>query len=111
MRRDLLALGAPGERVLVTGNLKYDLAEPRESPLSAWLEAELGKSNRGPVLSLPGACLPMKKMLFCGRLRKSSANFPRALLILAPRKPEQFDNAAAIVASRDENCCAAATSY
>src|ERR1700675_1950669 len=37
----LIALGAPGERVVVTGNLKYDLAEPGESPLSAWLEGEL----------------------------------------------------------------------
>ena len=46
----LLALGAPKERVIVTGNLKYDLAEPPESALSAWLEAELARGKRGPVL-------------------------------------------------------------
>ena len=38
------------ERVLVTGNLKYDLAQPVESPLSVWLEAELAKNNRRPVV-------------------------------------------------------------
>src|SRR5271169_3323554 len=46
----LIALGAPGERVLVTGNLKYDLAEPKESPLSEWLEAALTRSKRRPVI-------------------------------------------------------------
>src|SRR6202521_1177993 len=44
----LIALGAPGERVLVTGNLKYDLAEPEENPLSAWLSARPPKRNRRP---------------------------------------------------------------
>ncbi|HLJ22775.1 MAG TPA: glycosyltransferase N-terminal domain-containing protein, partial [Candidatus Acidoferrales bacterium] len=44
----LAALGAPAERILVTGNIKYDLADPGESPLSAWLESELARSNRGP---------------------------------------------------------------
>src|SRR5579863_2133366 len=46
----LIALGAPGERVLVTGNLKYDLAEPGDSAISSWLEAQLTKSSRGPVI-------------------------------------------------------------
>ncbi len=44
----LVDLGAARERVLVTGNLKYDLAGPEESPLSAWLEGELAKGNQRP---------------------------------------------------------------
>ncbi len=93
----LIALGAPGERVLVTGNLKYDLAEPKENPLSAWLEAELAKSNRCPVI-IAGSVLADEEAPVLRAFADVEREFPRALLILAPRKPEQFDNAAAIVA-------------
>ena len=93
----LIALGAPGERVLVTGNLKYDLAEPHESPLSAWLEAELAKSNRRPVV-VAGSVMANEEVPVLRAFAEVEREFPRALLILAPRKPEQFDNAAAIVA-------------
>jgi 3-deoxy-D-manno-octulosonic-acid transferase len=93
----LIALGAPGERVLVTGNLKYDLAEPMENPLSAWLEAELAKSNRRPVI-VAGSVVANEEVSVLRAFADVEGEFPRALLILAPRKPEQFDNAAAIVA-------------
>src|SRR5271169_5803918 len=94
----LIALGAPGERVLVTGNLKYDYAEPGESPLSAWLEAELAKSNRRPVV-VAGSVLADEEVPVLRAFADVEREFPRALLILAPRKPEQFDNAAAIIAA------------
>jgi 3-deoxy-D-manno-octulosonic-acid transferase len=92
----LIALGAPRERVLVTGNLKYDLAEPDGSALSAWLENELAKSNRHPVL-VAGSVLANEESAVLQAFADVEREFPRALLILAPRKPEQFDNAAAIV--------------
>jgi 3-deoxy-D-manno-octulosonic-acid transferase len=93
----LIALGAPGERVLVTGNLKYDLADASESPLSAWLEAELARGNRHPVI-VAGSVLADEEILVLRAFANVEREFPRALLILAPRKPEQFDSAAAIVA-------------
>jgi 3-deoxy-D-manno-octulosonic-acid transferase len=93
----LIALGAPGERVLVAGNVKYDLAEAGESPLSAWLEAELAKSNRRPVV-VAGSVLANEEVPVLRAFAEVEREFPRALLILAPRKPEQFDNAATIVA-------------
>jgi 3-deoxy-D-manno-octulosonic-acid transferase len=93
----LTALGAPGERVLVAGNLKYDLVEPGESALSAWLEAELAKSNRGPVI-VAGSVLADEEVPVLRAFAEVEREYPLALLILAPRKPEQFDNAAAIVA-------------
>jgi 3-deoxy-D-manno-octulosonic-acid transferase len=98
----LIALGAPGERVLVTGNLKYDLAEPGESPLSAWLEAELAKCNRRPVV-VAGSVLANEEAAVLRAFADVEREFPRALLILAPRKPEQFDNAAAIAAKSGRN--------
>jgi 3-deoxy-D-manno-octulosonic-acid transferase len=93
----LIALGAPGDRVLVTGNLKYDLAVPGDSPLSTWLAGELAKSDRRPVV-VAGSVLANEEAAVLGAFAEVEREFPRALLILAPRKPEQFDNAAAIVA-------------
>ena len=93
----LIALGAPGERVLVTGNLKYDLAEAGESPLSSWLEAQVANSNRRPVV-VAGSVLANEEVPVLRAFAEVEREFPRALLILAPRKPEQFDKAATIVA-------------
>jgi 3-deoxy-D-manno-octulosonic-acid transferase len=93
----LAALGAPKDRVLVTGNLKYDLDDPSESALSAWLVAELAKEKRGPVI-VAGSLLANEEVPVLRAFAEVETEFPRSLLILAPRKPEQFDNAAAIVA-------------
>jgi 3-deoxy-D-manno-octulosonic-acid transferase len=93
----LIALGAPSERVLVTGNLKYDLAEPRESAVSSWLASELVRRNRRPVV-VAGSVLANEEVDVLRAFTHVEREFPRAFLILAPRKPEQFDNAAAIVA-------------
>jgi 3-deoxy-D-manno-octulosonic-acid transferase len=93
----LLALGAPKDRVIVTGNLKYDLGNPPESALSAWLEAELARSKRGPVL-IAGSVMPEEEAMVLGAFSNVECEFPSALLILAPRKPDQFDYAAAIIA-------------
>ncbi len=92
----LLALGAPGNRVVVTGNLKYDLAEPPESPLASWLETEVAKNTRGPVL-VAGSVMAGEEAAVLRGLADVEREYPGALLILAPRKPEQFDNAADIV--------------
>ena len=92
----LLALGAPEQRVLVTGNLKYDLSEPPESPLSVWLGDEIAKSHRGPVL-IAGSVMANEEAAVLRAFADVEREFPNALLILAPRKPDQFDNAADIV--------------
>jgi 3-deoxy-D-manno-octulosonic-acid transferase len=93
----LIALGAPGDRVLVTGNVKYDMAEPTDSALSSWLEAELRANNRGPVV-IAGSVVANEEGAVLRAFAEVEREFPRALLILAPRKPEQFESAAAIVA-------------
>lgn len=94
----LTALGAPGERVIVAGNLKYDLADPVANALTAWLEEQLGNGERGPVI-VAGSVLADEERPVLRAFAVVERDYPRALLILAPRKPEQFDNAAAIVAA------------
>jgi 3-deoxy-D-manno-octulosonic-acid transferase len=93
----LLALGAPEERVVVTGNLKYDLAEPPASALSAWIEAELARSNRKPVV-IAGSVMAREEATVLEAFAEVEKEFPGALLILAPRKPDQFDSAAQMIA-------------
>ena len=92
----LVSLGARKDRVVTTGNLKYDLAEPAESPLTAWLSGELARLNQRPVL-VAGSVLANEESPVLQAFAQVEREFPNALLILAPRKPEQFDNAAAIV--------------
>lgn len=93
----LIGLGAPPDRVSVTGNLKYDLTGAGESPLSTWLTQELTKSQRHPVV-IAGSVLANEEAAVLRAYAEVEREFPHALLILAPRKPEQFDNAAAIIA-------------
>jgi 3-deoxy-D-manno-octulosonic-acid transferase len=90
------ALGAPAERVLVSGNLKYDLELPAPTPLSNWLEAEVKRSGRSPVIvaGSVGATEEPLALIAFGTLQGEHRN---ALLVLAPRKPEQFDAAAEFI--------------
>ncbi len=92
----LVALGAPAERVLVTGNLKYDFAAPSENGVSAWIEGEIANGARGPVL-IAGSVMANEEDAILRAFADVEREYPRALLILAPRKSEQFERAAAVV--------------
>ena len=92
----LLELGADAERVVVAGNLKYDLGDPPESPLSTWLADELARNHRQPVL-VAGSVMANEEVHVLRAFAEVEQQFPRALLILAPRKPDRFDDAARII--------------
>jgi 3-deoxy-D-manno-octulosonic-acid transferase len=92
----LLELGADAARVVVAGNLKYDLGDPPESPLSNWLAEELARNRRHPVL-IAGSVMAGEEMHVLQAFAEVERQFPRALLILAPRKPDRFEAAARIV--------------
>jgi 3-deoxy-D-manno-octulosonic-acid transferase len=90
------ALGAPADRVRVSGNLKYDLELPASTPLSNWLATEIKRSGRSPIIvagSVVAAEEPHALIAF-GTLQ---GEYPKALLVLAPRKPECFDEAAEFI--------------
>jgi len=90
------ALGAPAERVLVSGNLKYDLELPAPTPLSNWLEAEVKRSGRSPVI-VAGSVVATEEPLALIAFGTLQGEYRNALLVLAPRKPEQFDAAAEFI--------------
>jgi 3-deoxy-D-manno-octulosonic-acid transferase len=93
----LLELGAHGERVIVAGNLKYDLGDTPETPLSSWLAEELARNQRQPVL-VAGSVMANEEVQILRAFAEVERQFPHALLILAPRKPDRFDEAARIIA-------------
>jgi len=60
------------------------------------LKANWQKGNRGPVV-IAGSVLADEEGAVLGAFAAIEREYPRALLVLAPRKPEQFDNAAGII--------------
>ena len=90
------SLGAQADRVLVSGNLKYDLELPAPTPLSNWLAAEIKRSGRSPII-VAGSVVATEEphaLIAFGTLQ---GEYPKALLVLAPRKPECFDSAAEFI--------------
>lgn len=90
------ALGAPPERVKVGGNLKYDLAVPPATPISQWLAAEAARLGRSPVI-VAGSVVANEEPLALIAFGTLQGEYRKALLVLAPRKPERFDAAAQFI--------------
>jgi len=90
------ALGAPGERVSVSGNLKYDMELPAQTPLSDWLEAEARRQGRSPIV-VAGSVVATEEPLALLAFGVVQGEHPNALLVLAPRKPERFEAAAEFI--------------
>jgi 3-deoxy-D-manno-octulosonic-acid transferase len=89
-------LGAPADRVRVSGNLKYDLELPAPTPMSVWLDAEIKRSGRSPII-VAGSVVATEEphaLIAFGTLQ---GEYPKALLVLAPRKPECFNEAAEFI--------------
>ena len=90
------SLGAPSERVFVSGNLKYDMAVPAVTPVSQWLEREAKRRGRAPII-VAGSVVAAEEPLALIAFGVVQGEFPRALLVLAPRKPERFEAAAEFI--------------
>ena len=91
----LVRIGAPAERVRVTGNLKYDLREGRDSPLAGMLRAQLPAGARVVVC---GSTLEGEERILLEAWPAVLATEPMAMMVLAPRHPDRFAAVAAIVA-------------
>ena len=90
------ALGAPADRVFVSGNLKYDLELPAPTPLSNWLEAEARRRGRSPII-VAGSVVATEEPLALIAFGTLQGEYPKALLVLAPRKPERFEATAEFI--------------
>jgi 3-deoxy-D-manno-octulosonic-acid transferase len=90
------AMGAPPDRVKVVGNLKYDLALPPATPLSQWLAAQASRLGRSPLI-VAGSVVATEEPLALIAFGTLQGEYRKALLVLAPRKPERFDAAAQFI--------------
>jgi 3-deoxy-D-manno-octulosonic-acid transferase len=83
------ALGVPAERVRVTGDLKLE-PDAAPQPLADDLAAALGSA---PLLVAASTHAGEEEAAFAALLALESAGHP-ALLLLAPRHPQRFDEVA-----------------
>jgi len=86
--RRLQEIGAPGDRVITTGNLKYDVPLPSTPPVVEELRHSL--SGAGPVL-VCGSTVEGEEPLLLGAFTNILANHAGAVMLLAPRHPQRFD--------------------
>jgi 3-deoxy-D-manno-octulosonic-acid transferase len=90
------ALGAPPDHVQISGNLKYDLQLPAPTPISNWLAAEARRGGRSPII-VAGSVVATEEPLALIAFGTLQGEHRKALLVLAPRKPECFDSAAQFI--------------
>jgi len=92
--RRLVAIGAPGARVSVAGNLKFDVQPPVLLPAVEMLRRILEPATAVVVCgSTAEGEEPMVLRAFSAVLEKH----PRTVLLLAPRRPERFDAVAELI--------------
>lgn len=92
----LAEMGAPEDRIEVTGNLKYDGEPAALSPFGAWLREQLAQQDRWPVI-VAGSVVAEEEEAVLAAYDVVQRQWRRALLVLAPRKPDRFDAAAKLV--------------
>lgn len=90
----LLEVGAPVQRVQVSGNLKFDIKAPVQSSIARQLRESIkvtSGENGGAKVLVAGSTIAGEETLiaqaFCGLLKA----YPEMVCILAPRHPERFE--------------------
>ncbi len=89
-RDRLEQLGVPPERLAVTGNLKFDTAEPAASPQVQELLAACERLAGGRPLLIAGSTMAGEDEQVVAAFQGMGGG-RRALLVLAPRHPERWD--------------------
>jgi 3-deoxy-D-manno-octulosonic-acid transferase len=97
-----IGLGAPVDRVIVSGNLKYDIADASRSPKiaeTARLLDEHFSLNSAPLIIAGSTSDGEEELVLAAfeQLRQQTAE--RIRLLIAPRHPERFDRVAQLLAS------------
>jgi 3-deoxy-D-manno-octulosonic-acid transferase len=93
----LISMGAPEERVEITGNMKYDVEPPAIGRFGAWLKTQIRQQERWPVL-VAGSVVEGEEQAVLAGYDAVQRQWRRTLLILAPRKPDRFTAAEKLIA-------------
>ena len=89
-------IGAPADRVQVSGNLKFDVAPPTPPAIVANLRSSFQQSGGGPVI-VCGSTMEGEERLLLLAFQNVLASHPMAVMILAPRRPERFEEVAGLL--------------
>ncbi len=94
--RRLREIGAPAQRIEVSGNLKFDVPIPSPPPIVDNLRLAFEGAQAGPVL-VCGSTMDGEESLLIQAFENILVGHPRAVMILAPRRPERFPQVAGLL--------------
>ena len=92
----LRRIGAPAERVRVSGNLKYDVRVASGNAMSELMASHL---PAGAAVVVCGSTLEGEERMLLDAWRSIVEKVPNAVMVLAPRHPDRFKAVGALVAS------------
>jgi 3-deoxy-D-manno-octulosonic-acid transferase len=92
----LQSIGADGNRVQITGNLKFDVNTPAPPSIVEELRRALVAEGAGPMLVV-GSTVEDEDPPLLKAFENIRVSHPRAVMVLAPRHPERFDTVAMLV--------------
>jgi 3-deoxy-D-manno-octulosonic-acid transferase len=92
----LQSIGAEAGRVQVTGNLKFDVSLPAPPPIVESLRRALVAERVGPVL-VCGSTVEGEEPALLKAFENLRVGHARAVMILAPRHPQRFDEVAILL--------------
>lgn len=95
-------MGAPEERVTVTGSLKFDAAEPGDPP-EGLARLFNGRPRSHPLL-IAGSTMVGEEELVLQAFRQVRQHVNDAGLLIAPRHPERFETVPAVVEAAGFRC-------
>jgi 3-deoxy-D-manno-octulosonic-acid transferase len=97
-RSRLIDIGAAPERTQTVGNLKFDVSAPETLPVVSSLRLAFGQGAVGPVI-IAGSTVDGEERLLLRAFEIVLGENPRAVMILAPRQPQRFQQVADLIAS------------
>ena len=98
--RRLVAMGARAPKVHATGNLKYDILAPRQIQVAELLrEGAAGRMILVAGSTVDGKPATEEEIFLRDGMGPVWKEFPEALLVLAPRHPERFDEVARLASA------------
>jgi 3-deoxy-D-manno-octulosonic-acid transferase len=92
----LKSIGADAGRVQVSGNLKFDVSLPAPPAIVETLRRSLAAEGAGPVL-VCGSTVEDEEPPLLRAFENVLVSHPRAVMILAPRHPERFEEVASLL--------------
>jgi 3-deoxy-D-manno-octulosonic-acid transferase len=92
----LIEVGAPAERVRVSGNLKFDIGASAAKPVVEMLRSGFARAGVSEVV-VAGSTVEGEEPLLLGAFRSLLRSHPRTAMVLAPRHPERFEAVAGLL--------------